>query len=293
MNEKKNALEIKKTEQDKIVSLLKGYGDTDSFIASAKIYFDDKPELLQTTRASQISALYQVAQLGLDFVDVKGFAYLVKFGDRCVPMIGYRGLIDILMRTKKYKKIEARLVYANDECKISFGTKTEIVHMPVIGKSKGNMVGVYAVALTIDDIYYVEWMDNDDIEDVRKHSKKKDGAIWTENYGEMAKKSVVRRLFKYLSIRQEEKEIEERLNKALELDNDEFGVETEQQEPPEISKPKSEPEAEKEEVENGKFTEEESEQEEENEEQEPEQEKDEEPQEKPKKQDDAIRSLFA
>ncbi len=67
-------------------------------------------------------------------------------------------------------------------------------------RDKGNVVGVYALAMTRDGRQYVEAMTFEEIEAIRLKSKQPDGTAWGGNWGEMARKTPARRLWKRLPI---------------------------------------------------------------------------------------------
>jgi len=65
----------------------------------------------------------------------------------------------------------------------------------------GEIKGAFAIVTYVDGGIQIEEMSKKDIEDVRKkYSKQSAGIAWTNSYGEMCRKTVLRRLCKHINI---------------------------------------------------------------------------------------------
>lgn len=153
---------------------------------------------------SIIGCVLECAQLGL-MPGLLGSAYLVPFkgknGYQAQLIVGYRGLIELANRSGKIKRIEARVVYEKDHFDWELGITPRIDHKPPkFGGDRGPMVGVYAFAIMHNDEILLEVMSREDVDKIRARSKAKDNGPWVTDYEEMAKKTVVRRLSKYLPL---------------------------------------------------------------------------------------------
>ena len=115
-------------------------------------------------------------------------------------MIGYRGMLDLARRSGAIVNIDARVVFAADEFDLLYGTETRILHKPKLSGDRGGVIGVYAVAQLQGGGSQVEYMSVEQVFAVRDASKAKDDGPWKTHFEEMAKKTVVRRLFKYLPV---------------------------------------------------------------------------------------------
>lgn len=114
-----------------------------------------------------------------------------------MPMVG--GIIKRLATAGI--NIDAQLVYENDEFEQTLGDDAAIHHKaPKLGQPRGNIIGVYAIARLSNGMVMREVMDREQVEQVRAASKSKDGGPWTQWWGEMARKTVIRRLAKRLPI---------------------------------------------------------------------------------------------
>jgi recombination protein RecT len=113
-----------------------------------------------------------------------------------MPMIG--GLLKKLRNSGELASISAHVVYANDEFRYELGDNENIVHRPCLTGNRGEAIAAYAIAKTKDNAIYREVMSVEEIEQVRSVSRAKDAGPWSTWWGEMARKTVTRRLCKRL-----------------------------------------------------------------------------------------------
>ncbi|KRT94819.1 recombination protein RecT [Bacillus glycinifermentans] len=170
------------------------------------------PALQECSPASLLGAVMQSAQLGLE-PGLIGHCYFVPFnrkikGKNGAPdqwvkdvqfIIGYKGMIDLARRSGHIESIYAHTVHEADEFVYELGLHPKLIHKPATGH-RGEMTHVYAVAHFKDGGYQFEVFSKQDVENVRKRSKSKDNGPWQTDYEEMAKKTVIRRMWKYLPI---------------------------------------------------------------------------------------------
>jgi len=170
------------------------------------------PKLGECGRDSLLGAVMTCSQLGLEPGNGLGHAYLLPFDKRakvggqwqtvgtdCQLIIGYRGMIDLARRSGQIVSLSARAVCQNDRFSYRFGLDETIDHIPADG-DRGNLTHVYAVAKLKDGGVQFEVMSRAEIEKVRAGSKAKDNGPWVTHFEEMAKKTAIRRLFKYLPV---------------------------------------------------------------------------------------------
>jgi recombination protein RecT len=165
--------------------------------------------------ASLLQAIQQAAQLGLEPTGVLGSAYLVPFrtGNKdktgrktegfhmeAQLIVGYRGLIDLARRSNQIESIEARVVYSNDRFHARFGTATEIEHEPAWEGERGAIKAFYAVAKLKGGQTQIEIMTKAEVDAIRGRSKSGQDGPWVTDYPEMGRKTVVRRIAKYLPL---------------------------------------------------------------------------------------------
>jgi len=184
--------------------------------------------LLECTQLSIVRALMDAAELGVDVSGQLGSAYLIPYWNKDIGakeatfMLGYRGMIELARRSGEISTIEARAVYANDDFTVEYGLNPTIRHTPPpLGDPRGEVIGVYAVASLKDGTTQFEVMDRSEIDKIRQGSKAAGSGPWRDFYGEMARKTVVRRLFKYLPI---SVDVRVQLAETLEREDERFGL---------------------------------------------------------------------
>lgn len=168
------------------------------------------PDLLKCTQESFMSSVLQAAQLGLEPGSALGHAYLIpykrfdkntsKYYLECQLQIGYRGMIELARRSGQIVSLQAYVVHEKDQFEYHLGLDPNIIHVPAINEDPGHAVFVYAVAKLKDGGVQFEVMSRAEIEKIRDTAKAKNGGPWATHWDEMAKKTVIRRLFKYLPV---------------------------------------------------------------------------------------------
>ena len=159
------------------------------------------PDLLEADRKTLFSAIMSAAQLGLLPDPQLGEAYFTAFKKKVALIIGYRGLLKLARQSGELSTIYAELVHANDQFSPERGTDPKISHVPVWDGDPGEITGAYAVAIFKDQSYQFEIMSISQIEAIRQNSFSKNSPAWKGiGYGEMCKKTVLRRLLKYLPL---------------------------------------------------------------------------------------------
>lgn len=220
--------------RDALAGVLPRHMAADRLIRIALQAASRNPRLLECTQTSILLSLVNAAQLGLEAGGLLGSAYLVPYRNskqncyeaQMIP--GYRGLIDLARRSGEVLKIEARVVRRGDEFRLDYGADT-ITHVPAIEHAQDDpeaeqtynpnddIIGAYAVATLKGGVRQFEWMTRKEIDAIRRRSRAGDDGPWVTDYSEMARKTVVRRLAKYLPLSPE-------FSRAMELeDNAESG----------------------------------------------------------------------
>ncbi len=167
------------------------------------------PKLAVCTPKSFMGALMNAAQLGLEPNTPLGQAYLIPFKNKGIMevqfQLGYKGLIDLAYRSGEFANIYAKEVYENDEFEYEFGLKPNLVHKPAT-KDRGEVIAFYAVFKLVNGGFGFEVMSKDDIiAHAKKYSQSYNSKYspWTNNFDEMAKKTVLKKVLKYAPIKVE------------------------------------------------------------------------------------------
>ena len=174
--------------------------DADRIARIAMTAVRTTPKLLECDQMSFIAAIMQSAQLGVEPNTGLGQAYLIPYGKNVQFQLGYKGLIDLAVRSGQYKSIYAHEVYSDDEFEFNYGLTKDLVHKPA-SIPKGEPVGYYAVYHLQNGGYdFVYWTK----ERIDHHAQKFSQAVqkgwtspWKTNYDAMAKKTVLKEVLKY------------------------------------------------------------------------------------------------
>jgi recombination protein RecT len=158
------------------------------------------PSLFSCTPQSIINCVMQGAQVGLEFDDIRGLAYMIPYGDQAQFIPGYKGLIELAYRSGKVRDIWAAIVYSNEQYTYREGMDRKLEHTPLSPEKRGVPVGVYAAAMTTDGLGAFAWLWIEDVEKIKKSSKASKNGPWVTHEEEMIKKTAIRRLAKTVNI---------------------------------------------------------------------------------------------
>lgn len=178
------------------------------------------PDLLKCTQESLFGGILEACQLGLEINSPLQQAYLIPFNDKnkgtkeATLVIGYRGMIDLMYRNPKVAQIIVRNVYEGDDFEFIPGITEETYEHKTaeqkeietgIPVKKGGYVATYMIVRTFTDnpkypvigtifppIYKAE------MDKIRKRSKAGNSGPWVTDFEAMAKKSAVRKYFKFI-----------------------------------------------------------------------------------------------
>lgn len=156
----------------------------------------NSPDLLQANRRSLLTACIKAAQDGL-YPDGRDAALVVfKNQVQYMPMIA--GILKKARNSGDLASISAHVVYERDDFDYALGDDERIRHRPHLGGARGKPIAAYAIARTKDGAVYREVMSVEEVEQVRKVSRAGNSGPWATWWGEMARKTVLRRLSKRL-----------------------------------------------------------------------------------------------
>ncbi len=157
------------------------------------------PGLLECSPQSLLSAVLTCAQLGLEPDGVRNMAHLVPFGKKVTFVPGYMGLIDLAMRSGKFKNIEAHIVYAQDQFDYEHGSSPYIMHKPAFEKKdRGEQIAGYCIAFFKTGGFQFRVMSMSQIREVQSRSPAGRSGPWITDFDAMALKTAIRHSVKYL-----------------------------------------------------------------------------------------------
>lgn len=159
------------------------------------------PLLYQSTRDSIMKVMLDQCSLGVEANgrDAYVLPYKNKHGEvEAQLMIDYKGYITLAYRSERVHNCYAELVYKNDK----FTWKNGVIDHEIdwFGDDRGNLVGAYAVATLSNGKQLSAVMSKKEVDSIRARSRASTSGPWVTDYGEMAKKTVLRRLAKFLPL---------------------------------------------------------------------------------------------
>ncbi len=237
MTSQNNALQVVKrvsttlgTMQKQFQSTLPSHISPQKFLRAAVTAVQNTPDLQECEVPSIISACQKAATDGL-IIDGREAA-LVTFNKKIannkwekhaqyMPMVA--GILKKARNSGQISAISAHVVYMNDQFDYELGIEPKLTHKPIIDGAPGELRCCYAIAKLKDGSTQFEVMTRTQIYKILEASKsgwddkaKKPKGIWLKWEDEMWRKTVLKRLCKYLPSSSD-------LDGIIEYDNNEFG----------------------------------------------------------------------
>lgn len=161
--------------------------------------------LQQYKKEELATLLVRSAQDNLDPLNNEVYIH-AGYGGKLQYDIGYKGLrkMAIEKSIKPISNIYAQLIREGDELEEVITDGVPSLNYKSKFGNKGEIIGVFAVCKYQDGSMIYEVMTKDEIDACKNKSQK--SKAWLEFYGEMAKKSAIRRLAKNISISWDNKE---------------------------------------------------------------------------------------
>lgn len=193
------------------------YGTKDAFVsvlADRSINFDREAEfalqalygndyamkIAMSNRQSVINAVVNIAAIGISLNPAKKQAYLVPRDGKICLDISYMGLMDLAIDSGSIRWGQAELVYEADTFGLN-GVDQQPTHLRnPFATDRGAVIGAYVVVKTVDGDYLTDTMSREEIDGIMNRSqsvKAGKSSPWKTDWGEMAKKTVVKRAYKY------------------------------------------------------------------------------------------------
>lgn len=166
------------------------------------------PKLLECERDSLWAALMTAAQLGLEPDGIQ--AHLIPFGRKVQFIADYKGLISLAYNSGEVQNLMAQEVRERDEFSYAYGNDHHLRHKPADGE-RGDITHFYSYAHTKAGGFQFEVMTRAEVDEVRDASQGYKKALeraareggapetpWVTSYVPMGRKTLIRRLSKYL-----------------------------------------------------------------------------------------------
>lgn len=193
-------------------------------------------QLQKCSKLSLQTAVLNISNIGLSLNPAAKEAYLIPRWNNSTKQMeaslepGYVGLVKLLTDAGSVKSMTCQLVYEGDKFEVDLANNAQpVTHRPELSRAKrGNITGVYALATLVDGSRQVEYMSLEEVNEIRERSEtykaytdqKIKSCTWVSDFGEMTRKTVIKRIYKYLP----RTERMERVDEAIKQDNADFGI---------------------------------------------------------------------
>lgn len=190
--------------RETIIATLPPNTNIDRLVSELIMEVNKNEQLAKCTVASLFYASVAGMQMGLNPFGAKKHAYLIPYKNKDKGVLeaqfmpSWMGLVSLANKSPNVKNVYPEIICMNDDYLICRGTDPEIQHTPNY-TNRGDAILFYAVVQYHDSKDF-EVMTLEDIEKIRKASKAPNSPAWTNWYGEMAKKAVIKRLLKRVNL---------------------------------------------------------------------------------------------
>ena len=172
-----------------------GKDEGKQFIASMLDLYENDKYLQNCDPQAVIAECLKAASLNLPLVKSLGYAYVVPFKNRPTFIIGYKGLIQLALRSGQYNRLNADCIYEGEE--IAFDRLSGALR--IMGeRTSDKAIGYFAYFKLINGFEKTFYMT---VEQIKAYGKKYSPAYssgpWQSDFDSMAKKTVIRQILKY------------------------------------------------------------------------------------------------
>lgn len=187
------------SELDRISGALPESFNKQRFALNFVSLIQDKPELQKYSKEVLATALVRSAQDNLDALNNEVYIYK-GYNDKLTYTPSYKGLrkMAIEKSVRPIKDIYAKPIYEGDIVEETFIDGEARLNYKSNFMKRGKWIGVFAVCVFKDNSEIYELMDMEDINAVK--AKSRNSGAWKDFPIEMAKKSVIRRLCKQITL---------------------------------------------------------------------------------------------
>ncbi|WP_079708113.1 recombinase RecT [Paraliobacillus ryukyuensis] len=161
------------------------------FTASILSLYNNEKTLQKSEPMSVISSAMIAATLDLPIDKNLGYAWIVPYGNKAQFQLGYKGYIQLALRTGQYRNINVIEVYEGELVK--WNRLTEELELDFEQKKSDKVIGYTGYFELINGFRKTVYWSKADIE---KHKQKfsKSNFGWSNDWDAMAKKTVIRNM---------------------------------------------------------------------------------------------------
>ncbi len=161
------------------------------FMASVINLVNSDTNLQKCDQMSVVSSAMVAAALDLPIDKNLGYAWVVPYGNKATFQIGYKGFIQLALRTGQYRNINVIEVYEGELVK--WNRLTEEIDLDFEKRKSDKVIGYTGYFELVNGFRKTVYWSKEEIER-HKNRFSKSGFVWKENYDAMAMKTVVRNM---------------------------------------------------------------------------------------------------
>lgn len=161
------------------------------FMASIINMVNSDTNLQKCDQMSVVSSAMVAAALDLPVDKNLGYMWVVPYGNKAQAQIGYKGYIQLALRTGQYRNINVIEVYEGEL--IKWDRLTEEIELDFEQKKSDKVIGYTGYFELVNGFRKTVYWSKEEIE---RHKKRfsKTGFAWKDNYDAMAMKTVIRNM---------------------------------------------------------------------------------------------------
>jgi len=164
------------------------------FLASLLSLVSADDKLLECDLSTIFTAAAKAAILRLPIAKELGYAWIVPFKREATFIIGWKGLVQLAIRTGQYYALNAAEIYEGEKIKVDRITGAVEINGKRTGDDVIGYISYFKLKNGFEKFLYLT------SEEIHKHAKRysksygNDRSAWTTNLDDMAKKTVLRLL---------------------------------------------------------------------------------------------------
>lgn len=169
------------------------------FLTSVLALANSDKKIAECNPMTTYNACLTAATLDLPINQNLGFAYIVPYSNKgkmeAQFQMGWRGFVQLAMKTGQFQSLGTRAVYENEFAGVDSFTGEPKFNFQV--EKEGKVIGYMAYFILLNGFRKAEFMTNEELEQhAQKYSQtfKRGFGVWKENFEAMAKKTVLKLL---------------------------------------------------------------------------------------------------
>ena len=210
------ALLNSETMRAQIARVLPKHCTAERFLRVATTTLLKTPKLALCSQESFVQAMMDCSSLGIE-PDGR-LAHLVPYKTTCTLIVDWKGLVALAKRSGEVRVWRPGTVKGED---VFWWKNGEVHHEIDWRRGRGDLQCVYSHVITKDGAHDFEVMTLEEVETIRKGSKAGNDGPWVTHFEEMAKKTVMRRHSKRLTLSAEfhdAVDMDDRLEDTIEVE---------------------------------------------------------------------------